>query len=147
MIQVFRSVSSCPYRKGNLFGDKTCNSLWLVNQCATVRRVHRTVENCVTFVFSEDLHDIFLWVLRCFGVFRTISDMFFKASILPTCNFFEQQVSCASNTLSISMAPAALNEYIRYKYWKRLALRNITSLACETKQTVSKLSESRCNPL
>ena len=34
----------------------------------------------------------------CFGVFRTISDIVFKADILPTDDFFEWQVSCASPT-------------------------------------------------
>ena len=42
VIQLFRSVSDCPYGKEGLVGDKICNSPWLVNQLATVERVRTT---------------------------------------------------------------------------------------------------------
>ena len=53
------------------------------------------VESSVGFVFLKTYHNIF-W--GCFGVFRTISDIVFKADILPTDDFFERQVSCVSTT-------------------------------------------------
>ena len=55
-------------------------------------------------------HEILLFfcgVLRCFGAFQTISDIVFKADILPTDDFIERQISCASPTLSVFMAAAA----------------------------------------
>ena len=110
VIQLFCSVSSRPYRKDGLVGDKICNSPWLMNQLATVERVCTATgrKQCL-FVISEDLPH-FLGVLRCFGIFRTISDIVFKADFLPT-DVFERQVSCASPTLSISVAAAELIGY------------------------------------
>ena len=46
-------------------------------------------------------------VLRCFGVFWTISSIVFKADILSTDYFFERQVSFANPTLSVSAAATA----------------------------------------
>ena len=43
-------------------------------------------------------------MFHCFGVFWTVSGIVFKADILSTDNFFERQVSCASMTLSVSVA-------------------------------------------
>ena len=82
-----------------------------MNQLATVERVHTATgrKHCL-FVISEDLPH-FWGVLRCFGVFRTISDIVFKADFLPTDDVFERQVSCASPTLSISVAAAELIGY------------------------------------
>ena len=45
------------------------------------------LEGCSGFIFSEDLWRHFLWVLHCFDVFWTISDIVFKVNILPTCDF------------------------------------------------------------
>ena len=42
----------------------------------------------------------------------TTADMVFKVDILPTCDFFEGQVSCTSLTLSVSMAAP-----INYRMW------------------------------
>ena len=57
------------------------------------------------------LFDILFWwggggggVLRCFGIFWTISGIVFKADILSTDYFFERQVSFANPTLSVSAA-------------------------------------------
>ena len=110
-IQLFRSVSDCPYGKEGLVGDKICNIPWLMNQLATVERVRTMTgrKQCL-FVISEDLPH-FLEVLHCFGVFRTISDIVFKADFLPTDDVFKQQVSCTSPTLSISVAAAELIGY------------------------------------
>ena len=46
-------------------------------------------------------------VLRCFGVFWTISSIVFKADILSTDYFFERQVSFVNPTLSVSAAATA----------------------------------------
>ena len=148
VIQQFHSASSCPNRKDGPFGDKICNSPWLVNQFATVVKefAKQQVESSAGFVFSEDLPQHSLGVFRCFCVFRTKSDMVFKADILPTDDFFERQVSCASPThpfprqlqrrsdigYSIDNIPSltASSGYIiyGYRYWKRSALRYIMSL-------------------
>ena len=106
VVQLFRSASSCPYRKDCLFSDKICNSPWLVNQLAAVERVRtaRGWKQCWFCLFWK-LTTTFL--PRCFGIFPTISDIVFKADILPTDNFFERQVSCASLTLSVSAEAAA----------------------------------------
>ena len=48
------------------------------------------------FVFSNTLPPQFLWVLHCFGIFSTISDMVFKDDTLPTCPFFQRQASRTS---------------------------------------------------
>ena len=130
VIRLFRSASSCPYRKDGLFGGKICNSLWLVKEFNRLKAV-------LGFVSSEDLPWHFFGVLLHFGVFRTISDIVFKADILPSDDFFEWQVSCASPTLSFQWQLQCWSD-IGYKYWKWSALRNITSRACETKPTVCK---------
>ena len=79
-----------PHRKDGLFGDKICNSPWLVNQLALLKEfAQQQVENSAGFVFSEDL-PTFFGVLRCFGVFRTIPDIVFKANVLPTDDFFDR---------------------------------------------------------
>ena len=81
MIQLFRSASSCSYRKDGLVGDKICNSPRRVNQLATVDKFPTvTGQKQYWFCYSEDLPQHFLGVLRCFGVFRTISDIVFKAA-------------------------------------------------------------------
>ena len=90
--------------------------------------------------FLKTYHDIFGGVLRCFGIFQIVSDIVFKADILSTDDFIKPQVSCASPTLSVATD-------IGYEYWKRSALRNMTSLACETKPTICKLSKSRYSPI
>ena len=95
VIQLFRSVSGCPYGKEGLVGDKICNSPWLMNQLATVERVRTTGRKQCWFCLFWRL-TTFFW--GCFSVFRTISDIVFKADILPTDDFFEWQVSCASPT-------------------------------------------------
>ena len=108
-----------------------CNSwgscaLWISSQ-PLKEFAQRQVESCI--VFSEY---ICFWVLCCFGMFWTVSDMVFKTDILPTYEFFTWQVSCVSSTLSVSWQ-CWLD--IRYEYWKWSALRNRKNLACETKPT------------
>ena len=95
----------------------------------------------LTFVVIRLFHS----VLCCFSVFWTISDIVFKADILPTNDFFERQVSCASPTNPF-LRQLQCRSDIEYEYWKWSTLRYITSLPCKTKPRVSKLSKSRCNP-
>ena len=97
------------------------------------------------FLFSEDLPWHFLGVLCCFGVFRTISDIVFKADFLPTDYFFERQVSCASPTHPFRRQLQRRSD-IGYEYWKPSVLRYIMSLPCKTKPRVGKLRKSRCSP-
>ena len=48
------------------------------------------------FVFSNTLPRHFLWVLHCFGIFSTISEMVFKADILSTCTIPALSISSAA---------------------------------------------------
>ena len=146
VIRLFRSVSSCPYGKEGLVGDKICNSPWLMNQLATVERVRTaTGRKQCWFCLYWSFTTTFFGVLRCFGVFWTILDIVFKADILPTNDFFERQVSCASPTNPF-LRQLQCRSNTEYEYWKWSALRYITSLPCKTKPRVGKLSKSRCNP-
>ena len=146
VIRLFYSVSSCPYGKEGLVGDKICNSPWLMNQLVTVERVRTaTGRKQCWFCLYWSFTTTFFGVLRCFGVFWTISDIVFKADILPTNDFFERQVSCASPTNPF-LGQLQCRSDIEYEYWKWSALRYITSLPCKTKPRVGKLSKSRCNP-
>ena len=75
------------------------------NQLATVERVCTATgrKQCwfyPTFFFGGGGGG----VLRCFGVFWTISSIVFKADILSTDYFFKRQVSFANPTLSVSTA-------------------------------------------
>jgi len=146
VIRLFRSVSGCPFGKEGLVGDEICNSPWLMNQLATIERVRTATgrKQCWFCLFWR-LTTTFFGVLRCFGVFQTISDIVFNADILPTDDFFEWQVSCASPTHPFPRQLQCRLD-IEYEYWKRSALRYITSLPCKTKPRVGKLSKSRCSP-
>ena len=66
----------------------------------------------------------------------------FHGDILPTYDFFEQQISCASLTFFRFCGSCNVID-IGYEYWKQSVLWNVTSLACEPKPTVCKLSKSR----
>ena len=76
-----------------------------LNQLATVERAHmqQQVESSASFVFSARLTTFFEGV----SLLRHLSDHIrhsFKADILPTDDFFERRVSCASPTISVSAA-------------------------------------------
>ena len=80
-------------------------------------------------------------VLHCFSIFWIISDIVFKADILPTCVLFdlsERKISLTSQTLSISAAVL-----ITYRIQ---VLQNRKDLACETKTTVCKHKQKQMQP-
>ena len=105
VIQLFRSASSCPYRKKDgLFGNKICNSLWSSSQ-PLKEFTQQQVKSSAGFIRH------FWGVLRCFSVFWTISGIVFKADILSTDYFFKRQVSFVNPTLSVSTAATAPIEY------------------------------------
>ena len=119
VIRLFHSVSGCPYGKEGLVGDKICNSPWLVNQLATVERVRTTGRKQCWFCLFWRLTTTF------FGSASVSSgpyaDIVFKPDILPSDNFFERQVSCASPTHPF---PWQLQRRldIGYEYWKGSAV-------------------------
>ena len=100
-----------PTRRMVFLLTQICDSLrgwYLVNEL-TAKILHSNRWKAVLVLSS--LKDYFLWLLHCFGIFWTISDIVFKADILPTCYFSdlsETQVSLASQTLSVFVtAPIA----------------------------------------
>ena len=109
VIQLFRSVSTCPNRKDGLLLTQICNSPHESAHEACKQFAQQQIESCVGFVISNTLLRHFLQMLHCFGIFSTILDMVFKPEILPTCDFFERQASRTSPALSVS--PAASIAY------------------------------------
>ena len=65
---------------------------------------------------------ICFWVLRCFSIFWTVSDIVFKADVLPTGLFTWKTPQHRS--------------HIRFECWKQSAQQNRNSLVRETKPTV-----------
>ena len=100
VIQLFRSVSSCPYRKDSLFVDTNLQQGFVPqNELATLVKCLKSLHSnrwkpsicflCKLLVLSSlKTYDDIFRVLCCFGIFWTISDIVFKADILPTCDFF-----------------------------------------------------------
>ena len=131
--------------KDGLVGDKICNSPWLVNQLTTFEKVYTATgqKQCWFCLFWRlQYHNIF-WG-RCF-----------IASVSPRSyqTWFSTQISCQLTTFLNDRLVASAQHFpflhqlqhrsdIGYKYWKRSTLRNITSLACETKPTLCKLSKT-----
>ena len=110
VIQLFRSVSTCPNRKDGLLLTQICNIPRESAHEACKQFAQQQIESCAGFVISNTLTQHFLQVLHCFGIFSTILDMVFKAEILQTCDIFERQASCTSPAL-LSVSPAALIAY------------------------------------
>ena len=118
VIRLFRSVSGCPYGKEGLVSGEICNSPWLVNQLATVERVHTTRRKQCWFCLF--LPHFFWCVSASSGPYHIV----FKPDFLPTDDFFKWQVSCVSPTHPF---PWQLQRRldIGYEYWKWSALRYI----------------------
>ena len=110
VLQLFRSVSTCPNRKVVFLLIQICNSPLESAREACKQFAQQQIESCVGFVISNTLLRHFLQVLHCFGIFSTILDMVFKAEILQTCDFFERQASRTSPAL-LSVSPAASIAY------------------------------------
>ena len=71
VIQRFCSVSSSHYRKDGLFGDKICNSSWLVNQLATIDKVRTATGQMLVMSSLKTYHDIFF---GCCGIINTLTN-------------------------------------------------------------------------
>ena len=100
------------------------------------------LENLCWFCLLRRL--ITTFSLNAFGIFWTISDMVFKANILPTCNFLKDRLVTWVRPFPF---PGQHRSNIGHEYLKWLALQNIRSLACVTKPTVCKQSKRRYSPL
>ena len=103
----FRSVSSCPYRKYGLFVDTNLQQSdglvpheWAHNHGGSIQRLCAATNGGL--FWSVKTYNIFFWVICCFGIFWTISDIAFKINILPTCDFFDTLVLQASSPASIA---------------------------------------------
>ena len=73
-----------------------CNSPRESSREACKQFAQQQIESCAGFVFSNTLPWHFLWVLRCFDIFSTISDVVFMADTLPTCTSPALSVSSAA---------------------------------------------------
>ena len=86
VIQLFCPVSSCPYRKGDLFVFNSLRGLYLANELTTIAEVFKCLHSnrwkTVLVLSSLKTYNIF------FDIFWTVSDVF-KADILLTCDFLE----------------------------------------------------------
>ena len=135
VIRLFRSVSGCPYGKVLLvMKSATVLGSWISSQPL---KEFAQVESSAGFVFSEDLtRHFFGCVSASSGPYHIV----FKPDILPTDNFFERQVSCASPTHPF---PQHLQRRldIRYEYLKQSALWYIMSLPYKTKPWVGKQTQ------
>ena len=80
-------------------------------------------------------------VLRCFGVFWTVSDIVFKTYILPTCDFLN--LSCKPDSFHIRGRADSISDTStgsdRHCGTER-------GLACETKPTVCKHKQKHMQP-
>ena len=113
VIQLFRSVSTCPNRKNGLLLIQICNSPCESAREACKQFAQQQIESCVGFVISNTLLRHFIQVLHCFGIFSTILDMVFKAEILQTCDFFKRHASHTSPALLSLSLPASIAYQIR----------------------------------
>ena len=124
VIQLFRSVSSCPYRRDGVFVDtnlQQSKGLYLVNELATMEEVligfaWQQMKGYSSFVFSEDIQQfdsLFFWRLSMTFVIH-LKD---KLVSVPLCQLlpvhhakpfpFPRSAGCISD-----------------EYWKELALWN-----------------------
>ena len=112
-----------------------------MNQLATVERVCTATgrKQCWFYLFWRlTTFFFFVWVggLGCFGVFWTISGIVFKAISCQLMTFSNDRLVARARPFPFLQKLQCWLD-IGYEYWKRLALRSITNLACETKPTVA----------
>ena len=147
-IQLFHSLSSCPYRKDGLYSDTNLQQsedlVYLVNQFATV-----CTEAAVLVLSSlKTYHDTFF---ECFVTSVSSRPYQIKANNFPTYDFYDRQVSCTSPTLSIQAlsipqqhrSDIGMSTGSNWHYGTERIL-----LVRLSQQFVSKSkSKSRCSPL
>ena len=142
VIQLFRSVSSCPYRRDGVFVDtnlQQSKGLYLVNELATMEEVligfaWQQMKGYSSFVFSEDIQQfdsLFFWRLSMTFVIHLHERQASFCSTVPTPS------STPCQTLSISTQR-------RLHIWRVLegvGTVEQKGLACETKWKVYKLKQ------
>jgi len=150
LINLFRPVSSCPYRRDGIFVDTDLQQSeelvpreWDHNRGGSLQRVCTATDRRLFWFYllwrlttTFSLSTLLLWqLLNCF---RHCFQGWYLANLWLF--WFVRQVRFASQTLSIPQ------HWLHIGYWKQLVLWKGKGLACETKPTVHKHKQKQMQP-
>ena len=139
VIQLFRSVSTCPNRKNGLLLIQICNSPRESAHEACKQFAQQQIESCAGLSSRIPYHHNFF---ECFialvssAPFQTWYSRMIPCQLVP---FFKDRLVAQAKPFPFHRQHQLL---IRYEYRKRSALWNTKDLACETKLTVCKHKQS-----